>query len=151
MNLRKIRAIHTAHAVSMHRYGPSILMCNTSVQTAVTGAAFLQSCETNLRNWRPLDQGRRRTQLSQILKVNGYPAKYETTDAMLGEQLTMWQHGLPHDQPETCCANVEEQNWKIQTRLSRNTGQLIAQFGWWLVIKRLSGTTLRLQGSTSSN
>ena len=83
------------------------MMCNTAVQTAVTGPAFneLQKELTEYASTRPGTE----KELAYIksYKVNGYPAKYETTDAMLGEQLTMWQFGLPEDWPETFLPSIE--------------------------------------------
>ena len=108
LNLREDKGYtYGARCFDTHRYGPSIMMCNTAVQTAVTGPAFneLQKELTEYASSRPGTE----KELAYIksFKVNGYPAKYETTDAMLGEQLTMWQFGLPEDWPETFLPNIE--------------------------------------------
>jgi zinc protease len=101
MNLREDKGYsYGARCFDSHRYGPAIGMCNTSVQTAVTGPAMdeLRRELTEFVGERPATE----EELSYMKssEINGYPAKYETTDSLLNEQVTIWRYGLPQDWPE---------------------------------------------------
>ena len=108
MNLREDKGYsYGARCFDAHRFGPSIGMCNTSVQTAVTGPALseLKKELAEFVSTRPANGDELSYMKSSL--VNKYPAKFETTSAMLNEQVMIWRYGLPEDWSETYLPKIE--------------------------------------------
>jgi zinc protease len=80
--------------------GPGVWGCATSVQTEVTGPALTEMKKEILdaHGDRPIAPD----ELSYFtsMRVNAFPGGYETSAAILGEQITIWRYGLPADWPE---------------------------------------------------
>ncbi|MBW1879197.1 MAG: insulinase family protein, partial [Deltaproteobacteria bacterium] len=80
--------------------GPGVWGCSTSVQTEVTGPALAELKKEILDalGERPIAPD----ELSYFtsMQVNAFPAGYETSAPILGEQIAIWRYGLPADWPE---------------------------------------------------
>jgi predicted Zn-dependent peptidase len=108
MNLREDKGYaYGAGCYDVHRYGPSIGMCNTSVQTAVTLPAMneLKKELTEFVGERPGTEKEMSYMKSSL--INQFPAKFETTGSLLNEQVMIWRYGLPTDWPERFLPGIE--------------------------------------------
>ncbi len=113
-------------------YGPGLWYCAASVKTAETGPSlteFKNEVEGILGD-KPVTADE--LAFFQSFEVNGFPKNYETTGAILGEQSTIWQYGLPNDWPERFIpgvqgVTVDSANGALKSRLSMD-------HVFWLVV-----------------
>lgn len=133
MNLREDKGYsYGARCFDAHRFGPSIGMCNTSVQTAVTGPALseLKKELAEFVSTRPANGDELSYMKSSL--VNKYPAKFETTSAMLNEQVMIWRYGLPEDWSETYLPKIESTELEGVNQAFKNQWSLDKTI--WLVV-----------------
>lgn len=108
MNLREDKGYtYGARCSTRIAYGDNYAACSAGVQTKFTGPSL-----SELR--KELDQirGDARIKPDEIdyfksTAVNGYPRRFETPGALLGEQATMWRYDLPDDWPERYLPSIE--------------------------------------------
>jgi zinc protease len=108
MNLREDKGYtYGARCGTATRFGPSILSCSASVQTAVTGPSIVEMRKelTEILAARPITEDE--LAYMKSTRINQYPARFETPGALLGEQDAIWRYGLPEDWPERYLPAVE--------------------------------------------
>ena len=133
MNLREDKGYsYGARCYDVHRYGPSIGMCNTSVQTAVTIPAMneLKKELTEFVGDRPGTE-KEMTYMKSSL-INQYPAKFETTGSLLNEQVMIWRYGLPEDWSERFLPGIENASLKTSNEAFANQWPIDRTI--WLVV-----------------
>lgn len=98
MNLREAKGYtYGARSGISHGLGPSIWTLSTSVKSEVTVESLREIFGelAAVQADRPLSDEEVAYFKSSL--INGYPARFETTDYLLGEQSSVWRYGLPAD------------------------------------------------------
>jgi predicted Zn-dependent peptidase len=101
LNLREDKGYtYGAHCYVLAWMGPGLFVCGTAVRTDATGPALVELKKevTDPLGARPISA--EELAYFQSSLVNGFPAQYETTDAVLGEKVAIWRYGLPADWTE---------------------------------------------------
>jgi zinc protease len=123
MNLREDKGYtYGARCGSDNRFGPSVVACSASVQTAVTGAALVEMRKELLQvvGERPIEDSELIYMKDSL--INGYAGRFETPGALLGEQETIWRFGLPENLPDTYLPSIRAVDTK---------GAQAALVAWW--------------------
>lgn len=133
MNLREDKAYtYGARCYTMNGYGPGIASCGASVKTDVTGPSLdeIRKELTRIRGDGVITE--EEVVYMRDTTVNGYPKRFETPGAMLGEQVAIWRYGLPEDWPSTYLDKVKA--------VTRDQAQAALEERWnpdtevWLVV-----------------
>lgn len=108
LNLREDKAYtYGARCGTILGYGTGIVSCGASVKTDVTGPSL-----TEMRKELDMIRGDKPITADELAymqgaSVNGYPKRFETPSALLGEQVTIWRYDLPVDWPSTYLDNIK--------------------------------------------
>lgn len=110
MNLREDKGYtYGARCGTSTRYGANLAYCAASVQTAVTGPSLVEMKKELDQIRAGADRPISEEELVYMrgTRVNGYPRRFETPSALLGEQETIWRYGLPEDWAERYLPGVQ--------------------------------------------
>lgn len=108
MDLREAKGYtYGARSSISHGLGPSVWTMSTSVKSDVTADALKEvfSELAAVTADRPLTPDEVSYFKSSL--INGYPARFETADYLLGEVSNVWRYGLPEDWLDTWMDRVD--------------------------------------------